>query len=435
MKRSAPMESTTQQPYDDTGTTAPAPLTQARLGFTAMRRVVYVCLVAIAVNAVVIQTVVTDEASPLKNVVRASVLLLAGFATLLDGTKLPRWLVCATLLSCALMLLRNNPDQLSYIFVFLIVPLLWSIPERDAERAVVFGALVSFGLIFAFLAAGVTHNVVLDYRSRATFGTQGVPFFFNVVYGAATMATLYSYKYCLRRRHLTLAACLAVTTYLYLQTDARGGYFAFLIFVVLLWLVPLFSTWSLFRGVTAVLPVIFIGSSFFLASLASNPAADKFFSYRPQLISLFLQNVSLDSFVLSTSVKQFSSYVLAVRTVDNSYLHLLVGGGIVLAALYVYAFGSSVLHLFQLKRYPEIAFLISASAYFNSEGILLRIENVFVIYAWYLVLRYARIGSRDRGDRRVRSPRTRPDLAARPRIHSHTDLRPTQLGRSSRGPA
>lgn len=364
-------------------------LSRSRLGIGPMRVVALLCLVAIAVDAVLIQTVVTDESSPLKDLMRIGVLAVASSAVLVDGSLVPRWMVGVIILSTILMLLRGNSDQLSYVFVFVLVPLLWSIPERRTEHALMISSGVALVLIFAFLAVGVTSNVVLDYRSRATYGTQGVPFFYNVVYGAAAMATLYAFKYHLRSRFLTLAICLSFSTYLYWQTDARGGYFSYLAFVALLWLVPSFGRWALFRVVSASLPMLFLAFSFVLAGLAIYPDIDSFFSYRPQLISLFLQNVDWDSYLFSTTVKQFSSFVSAVRTVDNSYLHLLVGGGLIITIIYVGLFMSAMLKLFRTGRYPEVAFLISASIYFNSESILLRIENVFVIYTWYLVLRYS----------------------------------------------
>jgi hypothetical protein len=366
-----------------------APVTR-RLGGTALELVTILAVMALATNAVLIQTVVTDPASPLKSVVRVGVLTLTAFAIAAGRIQVPRWMVGVVIYSTALFLLRGNSDQLSYVFVFALVPLLWSVPERRMVRALTWASIFSLLLIFAFLQAGITHNVTLDYRERATFGTRGVPFFFNVVYGAAAMAILYTFKYRSRWRFLVLGGCLVIATYLFRQTDARGGYYSLVLFVVLLAVVPLAARWRPFRAGMALLPIIFFGVSFVIASLWRSAHYEKLLSYRPLLLHSFLDNVSLADFVLSRTVKRFDEFVTQVRTVDNSYLHLLVGGGVLLAVVYTIVFASGVRHLLKQRQYVDVAFLVATSVYFNSESIMLRIENVFVVYAWYLVLRNCR---------------------------------------------
>ena len=255
----------------------------------------------------------TDPASPLRSVVRVGVLTLTAFAIAAGRTQVPRWMVGVIIYSTALFLLRDNSDQLSYVFVFALVPLLWSVPERRMVRALTWASIFSLLLIFAFLQAGITHNVTLDYRERATFGTKGVPFFFNVVYGAAAMAILYTFKYRSRWRFLVLGGCLVIATYLFRQTDARGGYYSLVLFVVLLGVVPLAARWRPFRAGMALLPIIFFGVSFVIASLWRSAHYEKLLSYRPWLLHAFLDNVSLADFVLSRTVKQFDEFVTQVR--------------------------------------------------------------------------------------------------------------------------
>ena len=79
-----------------------------------------------------------------------------------------------------------------------------------------------------------------------------------------------------------------------------------------------------------------------------------------------------------------------VPVVDNSYLHLLVGGGFVLTLVFLFAYGFAVINLCRRHMYPEVALMTTSCFYFMSESILLRIENVFVIYVWYLVVKHAR---------------------------------------------
>lgn len=354
-----------------------------------VRFVAWVCMTAIAVNAVLIQTVVTDPAAPLKNVVRASIFVLALVSVVLHRTLIPRPLVAMTVLSLVLLVGRDNPDQLSFMFVYALVPLLWSIPERTTYRILVFASLVSIFLIFLLLVVGVTQNTVIEIRHRSTFGTQGVPFFFNVVYGAATVPVVYCMKYRTRFRYGVLAMALAGTTVLFRATDARGGYGSFLIFVLMLALIPVLSRSYLIRRAIAGMPVIFLAVSFVIAGFADDPTVNSFLSDRPVLLSTFLENIGIKDVLLSTSVKRFGEVVHSVTNVDNSFLHLLVGGGIVATVFYAVAFMKAVSKLFEMERHVEVAFLVATCAYFNSESILLRIENVFVILSWYLVLKYS----------------------------------------------
>lgn len=349
-----------------------------------MTRVAFMCLAALAINAVLIQTVVPDD-SQLKNVVRVGVLAVAGLAMLAWNAYFPRWLLMVVLWCFCLLLLRRNPDQLTFIFVFMLVPALWSVPERRMERAVVAGSLLSLALVFVFLRLGITHNEVLQPRSRSTFGTHGVPFFFNVVYGACSLLILYVWKHRLRGRWLALLACVAGATYLFRETDARGGYYSLLIFVVLLWLVPRLARSVTFRLAVASLPVVFLGVAFWVASKAADGQWNHWLSYRPLLYHRFTEQIGWLDVLGSTSVKHFDEGPV---TVDNSWLHLLVGGGLGLFAVVAVLWAVAVWRMFAAGRLAEVAFLMATCFYFNSESILVRIENLFVIYAWYLVLRY-----------------------------------------------
>lgn len=360
-----------------------------------LRWIVLAALMALAANAVLIQTIVSDE-SPVKYIVRGAALLAVLVATYVNRTWIPQWLLIGVLLSVALLLLTQNTDQFSYIFVLLFVPVLWSIPERTAEKFLVLASLASLALVFIFLGLGithdvvlVTHDVVLEARQRATFGTQGVPFFFNLVYGASALLVLYAFKYELKLRLPILLPVAAGATYLFTQTDARGGYYAFLGFLVGIVAVPRLSRYLLFRGLTAALPVIFLSVAFYISSLAYNQSANQLLSYRPINYRVFLQSLGLRDYLLSTSVKRFDQTSVIV---DNSYLHLLVGGGFGLFMGFTIVFAVAVLELFREGRHYEVAFLIATCFYFNSESILVRIENIFVIYAWYLIVRFAIAG-------------------------------------------
>jgi hypothetical protein len=294
-------------------------------------------------------------------------------------------IVLLTIYSAVLLAVRQNPDQLSFVFIFVLIIALFAVKERSLDKAVMFASLASLGMVFVFLGLGITQNEVLNFRGRNTFGTNGVPFFYNLVYGAFGMLVFYFYKYKLRRRLLVMAGSVTITTHLFNLTDARGGYYSFIGFVALVFLVPALSRLGLFRFIAAILPVFCLMVSFYIASLWDSGAANQLLSIRPILFNRFLENLTPVDVFLSTSVKEFDR---AVTIVDNSYLHLLVGGGAAMCLVFFVIFAQSITNLFTAGRHVDVAFLIATCVYFNSESILLRIENMFVIYFWYLVLRY-----------------------------------------------
>jgi O-antigen ligase len=362
----------------------------------ATARIAAICLYTIATNAVLIQTIVNQESS-LKTIIRVAVLGVAGAALLLGGAIVPRWVVITTLTSGILMLIGGNPDQLSYIFVLVLVALLAGIEPRRADRIFLLAAFVSLTLIFLLLYSGLTINEVRDFRNRTTYGVASIPFFMNVVYGAGALLILYCRKYRPHGGSWACAAYLVLATYFYSQTDSRGGYFALLAFVALLAIVPALSSSGLFRAGIALLPVVFVGFAFFIAGRAGDSELNQLLSNRPYNYRQFIDRLTLGDFFTSASVKQFDTQVTREGIfgtitegtfVDNSYLHLLVGGGVVLTAVVLIAYAATVFELFRCRMYPEIALMTSSAFYFNTESILVRVENIFVIYIWYLIVRY-----------------------------------------------
>lgn len=43
--------------------------------------------------------------------------------------------------------------------------------------------------------------------------------------------------------------------------------------------------------------------------------------------------------------------------------------------------------MYKKSQFIEIAFLIATCLYFNTESILIRVENIFIIYFWYLIIK------------------------------------------------
>ena len=364
--------------------TAPlAPTLNQPVGHQSMRHVTSFALYALAVNAVLIQTVIPEE-SPFKTYLRVGVLVVVALALVLNNSAVPFGVMMLALYSVAMLAVRGNPDQLTFVFILILATALLAVKDiRRIERTFAVASVLSLVLVFAFLLLGVTHNEVLDFRSRATFGTNGVPFFFNLVYGAFAMLLFYMCKYRVRGRGLAVIGTLTVATLLFNATDARGGYLAFLAFVLLLWTMPLLARVPPVRWVVVVLPVLCLGFAAWTATQANNQPLNLLLSLRPTLYQLFFNQTDATDILLSGSVKTFGS------AVDNSYIHLLVGGGVVWFLAFTFIFARATTQMFRDRMHAELAFIVATSVYFMSESLLLRIENTFVIFFWYLLLRHA----------------------------------------------
>ncbi|UUZ57649.1 hypothetical protein [Nocardioides sp. B-3] len=305
--------------------------TRVWLGDKSMAFIVVVSLYALAVNAVLIQTI-WIEAPAAKNVVRVGVLCLIVVAMLLGRTVIPMWLVLTIMLSMSLMALRANPDQLSMIFVPVLIPTLCSLPERIVDRLAVRSALVSFVLIFLLLKTGMTHNSVIDLRERTTYGVASVPFFMNVVFSAGSLCIFYVHKYRLRFRHFVTGVVVAVGFYFFTTTDGRGGFYALVSFTVLAYLMPNLARVPFVPQVLMLTPGVFLSVSLWIMSNSEERDLNALLSYRPRFYAAFLDQVSSWDLLSSTSVKQN----LFVENVDNSYLHLLVGCGVPIFLLFCF---------------------------------------------------------------------------------------------------
>ncbi|WP_224279007.1 hypothetical protein [Nocardioides lacusdianchii] len=348
------------------------------------RTTLALCLFVLGANAVVIQTVLTDG-GPLKNVVRAGVLLLAVVGLAVSWQRLPWWPALWVLWAGLLLVVRGNQDQLSIIFVLALALLAAQVSERFFLGFAALSSIVAFALIFALLAVGLSTDdvVVTDYdgalRARHNFGAESIPFLFNVAFGACALAVLYAKKYLGRLQlAVAVAASLGAATYVYTQADTRGGYAAFLMFLVLLLVVPLVRIAWMY----AAFPLVLSALTMWLAVADVSPRIDQVLSQRPDYFARFVDDVGVSDIVLSTSVKSFP------YPVDSSYAHLLVGASVVALVLFLCLYWRAVTRLMGLRRHAEVAFLTAASAYCATEGLLVRIENGFIIVVWYFVLAY-----------------------------------------------
>jgi hypothetical protein len=131
----------------------------------------------------------------------------------------------------------------------------------------------------------------------------------------------------------------------------------------------------------AMMPTILLTLTLSIA-FSSRDEINRILSQRPSYYRLFLEDLNLSDFVLSAPVKS-TSY-----PVDNSYIHLAVGAGAFTLTAFLILFYRAVHSLMLHGRYAEVAFLVTAAAYCASESLIVRIELVWIVYMWHLLLRW-----------------------------------------------
>jgi hypothetical protein len=178
---------------------------------------------------------------------------------------------------------------------------------------------------------------------------------------------------------------LCIAFYYYTQTDVRGGFFSFVLFVALMlgfgarsWLV---------RGIVSTIPVWMVVMSVCVAMFLNDSFWNGVLSGRPDLYYSFISELSLIDFLFGTSVKDFDLTAI----VDNSYIHLYMVGGFVFFSYFSLNFWLSAKNIFKNNRIELIAFMVSVSAYMFTESLLVRIENPFVMLYWYVIFKYSNL--------------------------------------------
>lgn len=341
-------------------------------------------LLALAVNAVLIQTVMTDGGL-VKNVVRAGVLALTLAGLAANWRTVARWLAVPIALAGALLVARSNQDQLTIIFAILLAALAGQVSERFFLGWAAIASFVPLVLMFGFLAVGLTEDTyqVSDFdqvvRTRHDFGVESIPWIFNAAYGAFTLAVLYASKHLTRAWFAAVVvATLAAATTIYTLSDTRGGFAAFLIFLALLAIVPMIRVGWLW----AAAPFVLFGLTMWLSLGDIDAQINRVLSQRPLYFHQFFGDITWTDVFLTRSVKKFP------YPVDSSFLHLMVGAGLVVLIAFLALYARAVVTLMRARRHAEVAFLTATIAYCASEGLLVRIENAFIIVVWYLVLHY-----------------------------------------------
>lgn len=357
-----------------------------------LKIIIFTCFLLLSVNSVLIQTVMMDNDS-VKNIIRLLVLVLIVLIILIKNIKINSNIMIILLFTSMLFVITTNMDLITYVFLFIVVQLLIRLDDKTVLKYLTISSIVAFSLIFIFLLLGVTQNEILEYRNRMTFGvgnstTNRIPFFYNMVYGTFTLVIMYINKYYRKSNNLKIVmyiSTLTLATYFYIKTNLRGGYLCFIIFIILTWLIPKIHKFRLVKTIVSIIPLIMFASSFIIASFHKNSYLNKLLSYRPTYINNFINSINIRDILLSSSVKSIDT----INIVDNSYIHIFIGGGVIIFFIVLFLYFLSVNNLYRLKYFNEIAFIISTSIYFNIESIAVRIENMFIIYWWYLIINYS----------------------------------------------
>lgn len=348
--------------------------------------ILFLSFLILSINAVIIQTVIIDD-ELVKNIMRF--LALSGFssAIILMKKKANSLLYLLLIFQILLLILTQNRDIITSLYLIIIMISVWHVSERSLLKLLMISSIVSFSMIFIFLFLGLTENHIIEYRNRMTYGISGkgsVTFFYNLVYGLFTLYLIFNERYKRNKLIILKLLIIALSTYFYIKTDNRAGYGLTLIFIAFTICLPYFARLRLFKIIIALMPVIMLSLMYIVAHALSDTIYNEILSNRAVLYEAFLRNISFLEYLTGTSVKAFDD----ISIVDNSYVHILFGNGFIFFTLYMVLHYKAINHLFELRRYYQIAFIISTSGYFFMESLAVRIEMMFVIYYWYLIFSY-----------------------------------------------
>lgn len=243
------------------------------------------------------------------------------------------------------------------------------------------------------LVVGTGHMVqsetIAAIRIRYDFG-----------YGHPNAATLYYwglfisavlYCYISKYRHfiwILLGFLLLVSIYLYTETDSRSFIFAVISFTLVLGYYKLRSRINLHyrigysKYVLYALPVLFAALTIYLASNVDEyPALDLLLSTRLTLYKQLLDGLTPLQYVWGTSA---FDYII----VDNSYLHLLFEGGVLVFVYFVWLWFFAVKNIIKQQNFILIAVFISFLVYGLMESLLLFSVVIGNNLFWVLLYRY-----------------------------------------------
>lgn len=351
-----------------------------------MKKIVFLSLIILSLNSILIQTIFKDN-DIFKNSMRLIVVLMLLIGIVIYRKKINRNIVILILISTICLITGKNTDQLTYIFLFIMIQSLLYIEEEKIEKYMCIGSLVPIIVMFLFLLTGVTHNQIVLLRDRMTFGlpTNRVPYVYDIVYGALSTLYIYSYnKYSKIKKILVFMICITLGTFFFIKTDVRGAYISLIILILLSLIMPKIIKYKFTKIFIKALPIMFFGFILILLKFQNNEFMNKVLSLRPMYTGEFFKKISYYDVFITRSVKAFTN----TSIIDNTYIQMLIGGGIVLTLIIIYMYFKSIDNLIKNNKIIELCFIVSLMFYFNIESIGLRPENIFSIFWWYLIIKY-----------------------------------------------
>lgn len=337
----------------------------------------------LAANALLLQTVSTDlgQSRQTPRIVAFSLFALAIFV---GRVRIPFTITALIVIAGVGLIVGRNPDQFSLIFALLGSAAMVARPHREVLRTYTLAAVFALAAIFAFLEYGLTTDLVLDLRNRRTFGVQGIGFLFNIIFGALTLGFAWvDDRAGWTLRWVALVAITMAGYWFFVKTDGRAGFMSLLIFVVIYVVGRLLSRKALGLAVASI-PGLLLVSSVYLALTGRRGTLDTVLSHRPTYWRSALDSYEWWEYFSSSSVKAFDTTTI----VDNSYLHLLLGSGVVLAGCLLVVWSRALYRAAAQGDLVSVAFMVACSAYFIAESILFRVEVPFIGYFWYLMIKF-----------------------------------------------
>lgn len=342
----------------------------------------FAAVMLLMVNSLITELRYEKSGWEFKEEVRFLSALLAILSFLISGSRI-KFTSIFLLSGCAIYtIISSNPDMFSFMFILIFVIAGAQLNDKGFLNACFYASAITFILIFIFLLAGVTEQYVREFRSRTTFGLNGIggpTLFFNYFFGFSALAIL---KY--RASIASVMFILALNWYFFLATDSRAGALSILILVLLCTILKPLINARINAYLIGTMPVLFLIIAFLLPFFLDNAFGNLILSNRPALFASLFSDLTFIDYLVGKSIKSYDLFAI----IDNSFLHLFVGLGALMYLIICSIFFQSVKRLYSQKRFLAVAFIISTVCYANMESILVRPENAFVLYFWYLILNY-----------------------------------------------
>ncbi len=297
------------------------------------------------------------------------------------------WLGLLIIISLA----QFTPYKLNVLTPIILMQCMSTINLKTYLRynIIILGTTALLMLLFVGTGQMIQAEAISAIRIRYDFG-----------YGHPNAATLYYWGlfisillYCYISKYrnfiwILLGFLFLVSLYLYIETDSRSFIFAVISFILAL---CYFNVRSKFkqdykigysRYVLYALPIVFaILTIYFAINVTDYPVLNILLSKRLTLYKELLDGITPLQYLLGTTA---FDYII----VDNSYLHLLFEGGILVFVYFAWLWFFAVKNMVKQQNFILIAVFISFLVYGLMESLLLYSVIIGNNIFWVLLYRY-----------------------------------------------